>query len=242
MDFEIYTLKERPELLKNCLELFEKCWSPFMIKAKTKENYGGGRLLAEFSKYNFAMMLNNKLIAMGESIPFFWDATLEGLPEGWDDVVKKGSENTTPPNTLSALSITIHPDFRGKGLAGVILKKMRESVLNNDLKHLIVPLRPTFKSLYPLTKFEEYVKWCRDDGEHFDPWIRTHMRLGAKILKPATKSMDIKATIQDWENWTGMKFHESGDYIVKNALAPIQIDKDANIGRYVEPNLWMQHM
>ncbi len=38
-----------------------------------------------------------------------------------------------------------------------------------------------------------------------------------------------------------MHFPEPGQYIVPDALNPIEIDVQADRGRYIEPNVWMQH-
>jgi hypothetical protein len=32
-----------------------------------------------------------------------------------------------------------------------------------------------------------------------------------------------------------------GDYIVNNALVPVRVDREKNIGRYIEPNVWVVH-
>jgi len=53
--------------------------------------------------------------------------------------------------------------------------------------------------------------------------------------------MKINGTVADWESWTNMKFPESGTYIVPGALVPVTIDVEKNEGRYVEPNVWIQH-
>jgi hypothetical protein len=29
--------------------------------------------------------------------------------------------------------------------------------------------------------------------------------------------------------------------VVEGALVPVEIDRERNLGRYVEPNLWMKH-
>jgi len=47
--------------------------------------------------------------------------------------------------------------------------------------------------------------------------------------------------VSDWENWTGMRFPESGDYVVPEALVPVRIDREVDTGLYVEPNVWMHH-
>lgn len=48
-------------------------------------------------------------------------------------------------------------------------------------------------------------------------------------------------SIADWQHWTGMRFPESGSYVVPGALQPIEIDVEADRGIYVEPNVWMHH-
>lgn len=88
---------------------------------------------------------------------------------------------------------------------------------------------------------EQYVRWQREDGAPFDPWLRAHWRSGAEILNVAHPSMVVEATVEEWEQWTGLKFPESGDYVVPEALVPIQIDRVMNVGRYIEPNVWVHH-
>jgi hypothetical protein len=63
----------------------------------------------------------------------------------------------------------------------------------------------------------------------------------ARIVKVAPQSMRIPGSIADGERWTGMKFSESGSYVVPGARAPVQIDRERNEGVYVEPNVWMHH-
>ncbi len=97
------------------------------------------------------------------------------------------------------------------------------------------------KSLYPLTPMERYVEWRREDGFLFDPWMRVHERLGAKIVRIAPESMKITGSIAEWERWARMRFPESGEYVVEGALGPVSMDVERNLGTYVEPNVWMRH-
>jgi hypothetical protein len=53
--------------------------------------------------------------------------------------------------------------------------------------------------------------------------------------------MVVEATVIEWQEWTGMQFPESGEYVIANALAPIQIDHAMNLGRYIEPSVWVHH-
>jgi hypothetical protein len=53
--------------------------------------------------------------------------------------------------------------------------------------------------------------------------------------------MVITGSVSEWENWTGTVFPDSGTYVVPDALDLVEIDREADIGTYIEPNLWMQH-
>jgi hypothetical protein len=85
------------------------------------------------------------------------------------------------------------------------------------------------------------VTWRRPDGEPLDPWIRTHTRLGARILAPAPRSQVICGTVAEWESWTGLVFPDSGDYVIPEGLSTLHVDRDADRCTYVEPNVWVQH-
>lgn len=92
---------------------------------------------------------------------------------------------------------------------------------------------------YPLTPIERYVTWRRDDGELLDPWMRVHQRLGAPLATPLPRSLHITGSVGEWESWTEMRFPDSGEYVFPEGLAPLRIDRDADLGDYWEPNVWM---
>lgn len=184
------------------------------------------------------------VIAVGNSVPFF-QAPESSLPEtGWDWVIEQGARaarDGTPVNSLSALAVTISPAHRGSGLAVQLLNAMKPPARAMGLTDMVAPVRPTLKARYPLQDFATYCAWRRPDGELFDPWLRTHERLGATIIGPAARSMTVNATIAEWENWTGLRFPASAAYAIVGALAPLQIDLETGLGTYEEPNLWMRH-
>jgi hypothetical protein len=102
-------------------------------------------------------------------------------------------------------------------------------------------VRPSLKHRYPITPIEDYIRWRREDGQLFDPWMRVHERLGARVLAALPRSMRITGTVQEWEAWTGMAFPESGDYVFPEGLAPLHVDRAADLGSYWEPNVWIVH-
>src|SRR5699024_10908262 len=159
----------------------------------------------------------NESIAYGNAIPLYWDGDKASLPEGWDKVVEKGIldfQNNIQPNSLSALSIVIHPEFRGKGLSERMVNEMKSLAIKSKFKNMVAPVRPSLKSVYRLSQIQEYITWKSIAGTPFDPWIRIHIKAGASIIKVAEKSMVIPDSIKEWEEWTGMKLLSSGSDVI----------------------------
>jgi hypothetical protein len=140
-----------------------------------------------------------------------------------------------------AVAALVDNRYRGQNLSAEILKQMKQLAKRHGLKDLLVPVRPIWKSRYPLQSIDGYAGWRRSDGLFYDPWLRTHQRLGGKIIKCVDSTYKVEGSIEDWQTWTGMVFPETGNYIVEGALEPVAIDVESNIGVYHDPNVWMQH-
>jgi hypothetical protein len=53
--------------------------------------------------------------------------------------------------------------------------------------------------------------------------------------------MTMRGTVAEWEAWTGMSFPDTGSYVVPLAIAPVVIDREADVGTYHDPNVWIVH-
>jgi hypothetical protein len=51
----------------------------------------------------------------------------------------------------------------------------------------------------------------------------------------------MTGTVAQWEEWTGMVLPASGEYVIPGGLSTLRVDRDADEGIYVEPNIWVQH-
>ena len=120
-----------------------------------------------------------------------------------------------------------------------MIQAFRDTAREAGLSAVIAPVRPTWKERYPLTPIERYMEWRRDDGSHFDPWIRIHERVGGEIIAPAPRSMVMTAPVADWEEWTEMRFPEDGEYLFPGCLATLVVED--GVGTHVEPNVWLRH-
>jgi GNAT superfamily N-acetyltransferase len=244
MDYQVVSLRQRPDLLQPVLELQAVGWPAFLQHDPAAERYRP-RLAGELAAFQVLLVdEKDELAAVGVSIPFAWDGTLVGLPAGWDAVVARGVrdlEEARPATALSALAATVAPDRLGQGLSRLVIEALKRAAEAHGLRHFVAPVRPTAKSAYPLQPIERYARWTRPDGSPFDWWLRTHWRLGATVLAMAPASSVVEADVATWEEWTGMRFPDSGRYVVPRALVPVEIDRERDLGRYVEPNIWVRH-
>jgi GNAT superfamily N-acetyltransferase len=242
--FTIVTLRQRPGINEVFYKQKERIWPEFMFH-DVYANVLWSYLSTAFQDFQIYLLNEDKEpIAVGQTMPLVWNGSMSDLPVGWADSLVRGTndyEAGREPNTLAALEISIQPEYHGQGISYRMIQAIRELAQEHRLQAVIVAVRPSLKSQYPITPMERYVRWRRADGTPFDPWLRAHWRSGGEILKMAHPSMVVEATVNEWEEWAGLQFPESGEYVIADALAPIQIDIVTNIGRYIEPNVWVHH-
>jgi hypothetical protein len=204
------------------------------------------RLYETFPDYQTGLLDEGRLIAKGCSIPLRWDLPDSELPdEGWDFALRQGFsdyEADHTPTALCALWIVVSSEHRGAGLSSVMVRSLRDTAARHDLPVLYAPVAPTRKADYPLIDIRDYARWTLGDGRSpFDPWLRVHWRVGGTILHPCRRSMLVPGSVSDWERWCGLPIPGSGRYVLPRTLAPVDVDFEANLGVYTEPNVWVRH-
>jgi GNAT superfamily N-acetyltransferase len=238
----VATYAERPDLAARLGEV-EDVWPEFMHHDDIVSEYWPTLTSGRFPEFQLILYDDeaDTILGRGMTTPFRWDGSTADLPDGVNGVLRRAYEQGGDPTALSALVAVVRPRFQGRGLSRLIIEGMRDVAARHGLDALVAPVRPTLKARYPLTAIERYLTWRRDDGELFDPWLRVHERLGAEILGVCPGSLVVTGTVAEWEEWTGMAFPDSGSYVVEGALVPIEVDREHDRGRYVEPNVWMRH-
>ncbi|MDV6291133.1 hypothetical protein R2F25_37395 [Streptomyces sp. UP1A-1] len=78
------------------------------------------------------------------------------------------------------------------------------------------------------------------DGRCFDPWLRTHLELGARQLGIAHRSLVIRQPVSRWEEFLGLTLPGPGDHPLPGGLVPLRVGDDGH-GTYAEPNVWVHH-
>ena len=244
--FQVITPLTHADYRDRVRGLTKIAWPEFMLHDQVA-NELWHELLDRFPEYQLALydVENHRVAAMGNSFPLRWEDSLENLPQGgWDwaflEAVKDHKQGLSP-NFHCAIQVVIHPDYRGQGLSAPMIKTVHAVTRAKGLQALIIPVRPSEKSKYPLISIDDYISWKNEEGLLFDAWLRVHARLGGKIIKNCHESKTIRGTRAEWEAWTRMKFPQSDKYVISDALVPIEMNIEKDEGIYIEPNVWMVH-
>jgi GNAT superfamily N-acetyltransferase len=238
-------LADHPDLMDD-VNALAMLWEAFM----REDDISGpifGRLFTWFLDYQTALVDENGVV-IGRALcaPIRWDGDDATLPDmGWNWALLNAVETyeaKATPNAISAIEITVRPAHRGQGLSTTLLNGMKERAREQGVHRMVAPVRPSLKNRYPITPIDDYVRWTKADTDApFDPWLRVHWRAGAHIASVAHRSMRVTGSVADWEDWAEMRFPQSGAYVVPGALVPVEIDREADLGVYTEPNVWLVH-
>jgi len=145
------------------------------------------------------------------------------------------------PKKLSTVrhDITRRPDEEGRDQRAV--RSLLDLARAKKLDGVVVPVRPSAKVRHPWVSISEYLSWTDEKGRPYDPWLRSHLSVGGKIVGPCERSMVVHEPIAFWENWSNQRFESSGAYPLEGGLAPVKIDLDRKTGTYEEPNVWVAY-
>jgi hypothetical protein len=235
---QAFTYLERPDLVDRLSEIGE-VWPEFLHHADVPL-FHWAKLRDELPGFQLVLYDDERdaVVGRGQTMPA---STRDGLPGGIDDMLERnfGDGPRQEHDVLSAAVAIVDPGRQGEGWGALVIEGMCRVAREADFPALIAPVRPTRKAEFPLIDMERYVRWTREDGLPWDPWIRLHVRLGAELIEVCPASMTVTGSRVEWEGWTGLEFPDDGDYVVPGALVPVRFQGDT--GTYVEPNVWMRH-
>jgi GNAT superfamily N-acetyltransferase len=237
---KIVRYADRPDLTERRFEELTRPTFPAYMNENEPGNLYWGRLYTDFPDFQVALVEGDELLAEAHAVPLPWDGTKQDLPAGWDEGFVRGMTSAREHTALMAIAISVSPSHQGRQLSTRMLETFVDNARAAELSQgVIAPVRPTLKERYPLIPIEQYMLWRRDDGTHFDPWLRIHERIGGEVLGAAPQSMVIRAPATDWATWTGMAFPGDAEYVFPGALATLVVED--GIGTHVEPNVWVLH-
>jgi len=241
----VVDLADRPDLLDAALNLGD-VGGQFIYQGAAGRMITGERFLRHWPRYFLIALDDNGVpIARALSVPLAYPAPdRTELPDhGWDQAIEWAAQDVMDgraPNALCALEVVIAPHLRGSGRSAPMLKALKARAAETGLRKLIVSVRPIGKEAEPAVPMPEYAARRREDGLPADRWLRTHERLGAKVVKVCPFAVTLAASLDDWRAWTGVKLQD-GENFIPGGIAPVYASTAHNTATYVEPNVWMDH-
>lgn len=244
MNYKVVKFKERPDLYDLQDAICDNAFPEFMYYSEIADNYWK-KMIAYYKEYQLLVVEEDQIITVINCMPMNLDIPDEELPEeAFNWALEKGIKDFEAGKEINAVmgvQIIVPEAHQGKGISSIVAEELKNMCVKRGMKRLIIPIRPTLKSKYPITNVDNYITWKNKDGLPFDPWLRVHVRKNAKIINACKKAFEVKGTVKEWEAWTNMKFPESGEYVIEGALCPIVIDRENNLGTYIEPNVWISY-
>jgi len=241
----IRSLADAPHLRKAASAVEQAAWSHLGYLSYTHAHYEYYAELTEsYPEYQLCLIDEDAgyPVAVATSVPFACSGPDELPQEGWDWLVETAARNRHErPNMLGALAVSVPGVHRAKGYARVMIRSLLDLAEAKKLDGVVVPVRPSAKVRHPWVSISEYLSWTDDKGRPYDPWLRSHLSVGGKIVGPCERSMVVHEPIAFWENWSNQRFESSGAYPLEGALAPVKIDLDRKTGTYEEPNVWVAY-
>src|SRR3989344_5404531 len=143
-------------------------------------------------------------------------------------------------NCLCLLSANVNPEFRSLKFSYALIQAAKEIATSLKLTCVLAPVRPTQKSQFPSMPIAEYLEKKSVNGEIYDPWLRTHEKLGGEILNICSESVLVKASLNKWQEWLGVTVLSSS-FVPEMGLVPVLVDQKKNVGIYSEPNIWVRY-
>lgn len=249
MSVELVPLSTRPDLIPAVFApAMQRLWPECMLHDPVADLYFAEAAFARYLDFAYAILdpaQPGAPVGRSFSVPFHFGGDRVELPDaGWDGVIRWAHEDWLAgraANALSALEITLLPTHRGQGQSAVILQAMRRHAVAHGLGRLFAPVRPTAKHREPFLPMAEYLARRTAEGFSTDPWVRTHERIGGRVIKIAPTSMVIPGTLAEWRSWTGLPLDASGPVAIEGGLTPLHVSVEQDHAVYVEPNVWIEH-
>jgi hypothetical protein len=236
---------DSPELKKAASAIEQAAWNELGYLNYTRAHYEHyADLLNAYPDYQLCLVdeETDYPVAAASCVPFACSGPDDLPPEGWDWVVETAARSKgKSPNMLGALAISVPAVHRFKGYARLMIRALIDLAETKGLRGLVAPVRPSAKVRHPWVPIDDYITWTDPRGRVYDPWLRSHLATGGKMIGPCERSMVVKEHIAFWENWSRQRFDSSGDYALDGAIAPIKIDLDRQTGTYEEPNVWVSY-
>ena len=239
-ELRVFSLAQRPELRHALDALHLGSW-PAYFEGNAAQREFWPRVLAERPEHQVIIVdRDDRVVAGGNAIGISWDGRRASLPAGWDGGIASGFQPGVA-DCLLVLAGVVDESLAGRGLSARLVDAFRVLAVARGYPRILAPVRPTGKAAHPELAFGDWCARTRPDGLPEDPWLRTHVRAGGKILSVDSRSQRVVGTRAQWEGWTRRPFESTGEFVLADALQPMRLDRELDVGEYWDPCVWVEH-
>ena len=154
-------------------------------------------------------------------------------------------------NCIVLLAMLIQQEYRGCGIPVRFIDHLKKVAATNGYNCLISPFRPNGYGRYKeqsrqAHSAELFSKYCYEkngEGLPVDPWLRTLVQNGMKMLKPEPCSMQVTRSLRTFDNFRKTfdpeRWYQTSEQAWECGETPTwYTDLSAKTATSVEPNMW----
>lgn len=231
-------------------QLEQHDWPPWLaakqeILSERAKVFPDGQLLIQKTE-------SNLILATLSTNRFNWDGNPHNL-SSWDKVAGKPPDfsKTYKPkgNTLDFVSMNVHPEYQGSGLAKLMIELIKEQAKKLGITYLIGDFRPNQFGEFKLIEnnwqvdFETYCNMKRDDGWPIDSWLRNLVINGMMPLIIDRNAMTVPVNLAEFEHYKTTYHPERWKQVAPDLWECGEVGQltiKGNQAIYQESNYWGQ--
>jgi GNAT superfamily N-acetyltransferase len=202
----IYIVNIRPEHVQPLAQLQRDCFPTLGEQELMKEEHFL-RHCEIFPEGDFVVLIDDRVIGLGSG--FFVDFDLDDPHHTFLEIIDGGYFTRHDPNGLYyyAADISVHPDFRGRGIGRRLYDARKDLVRRYHKKGIVGGgVLPGYVHYRGRLSVAEYVEGVVA-GQFTDPTLTFQLRNGFQVLEMLENYLEDSAS----DNWAALIFWENRD-------------------------------